>query len=381
MADLSTIKSFTCLDAIQNGDWGQLASPSFPFSDYDYLRALETSGSVGVDSGWFPQYFTAHSGDSLQGASYLYAKHHSHGEYIFDWSWAEAYERYQVPYYPKLLSAIPFTPATGPKLLLASHPDRENVAAQLIRAALQQTQVLDYSSLHYLFITDNEIGFFERAGFLIRHSFQYHWVNRGYASFVDFLGSLQSKKRKQIRKEREQLEGENLAFRALTGDELIPDHAALFYRFYLRTITEKGAIPYLTEAFFATAFETMRDRIVLFLAEDGNETVAGSLCYFKGDTLYGRYWGTTRAVRNLHFELCYYRPMEWAIARGLKRFEAGAQGEHKIARGFLPTLTYSAHWIRHSQFREAIARFIEEEKRAIDLYFEEMRNHSPYSQY
>jgi uncharacterized protein len=372
------IKAFSSLEAIQENEWSQLSSPNFPFADYAYLTALEKSGSVGSNTGWTPLYLTASRGASLEGASYLYSKDNSYGEYIFDWAWVQAYDKYHVPYFPKLLSAIPFTPATGPKILISPGAHREKVAEQLISAALQKMEDLNHTSLHYLFLAPEEIGFFEKAGFLIRHSFQYHWTNQGYASFRNFVDSLKPRKRKQILREREQLQEEKLTIRELTGDALTVDHARLFYGFYLSTIMKMGAIPYLTENFFVEVFQSMRDQIVLFLAEKEDEAVAGSVCYFKGSTLYGRYWGSTHEVRNLHFEMCYYRPIEWAIAHGIKLFEAGAQGEHKIPRGFLPALTYSAHWIRHSEFREAISRFLAEEKNAIRDLFEEMERHSPY---
>ncbi len=338
---------------------------------------MENSGSVGKNTGWTPLYLTAFSKGALQGASYLYTKEHSYGEYIFDWNWVQAYEKFQIPYFPKLLGAVPFTPATGPKFLFAAGADRESVASALITAALLEMETLNYSSLHYLFITPEEIPSFQKAGFQIRHSFQYHWSNPGYANFHDFLNSLKPRKRKQIARERAQLQDAELTLRTVTGDELTPDLAKLFYRFYLATITKMDALPYLSEDFFVEVFGTMREQIVLFIAEERGEAIAGSICYFKGDTLYGRYWGSSREVRNLHFELCYYQPIEWAIAKGIRRFEAGAQGEHKIARGFLPTLTYSAHWIRHPQFRDAIGRFIEEEKRAIRDLFEKLKEHSP----
>lgn len=354
-------------------------NPHFPFADEEYLQALAASGSVGENTGWTPIPLNVASGDRLHGTILLYEKNHSYGEYIFDWSWAEAFLRYQVPYYPKLVAAVPFTPATGPKLLFAPGVDHAAVAAELIAAALKQMEDRYQSSFHALFITPEEVGFFERAGFPIRHSYQYHWTNAGYASFADFLGALKPRKRKQIVRERDQLGEAKLGLRAITGDEITPEHAKLFFQFYLSTITKRQAIPYLNEDFFLRVFDSMRDRIVLFLAEGGKATVAGSLCYFKGDTIYGRYWGASQEIRNLHFELCYYQPIEWAIARGLKRFEAGAQGEHKLARGFLPALTYSAHWIRHPAFREAIGRFIDEEKAAIANLFEEMKANSPYS--
>lgn len=375
---MSNISIVDNLAAIPKEEWNQLSFPHFPFADYEYLLQLEKSGSVGENTGWSPRYLTARQNGKLEGASYLYSKAHSYGEYIFDWAWAEAYQRYRVPYYPKLLSMTPFTPATGPKLLMAERVDRERVASDLIASALEQMESAHQSSLHYLFLEPSEIAHFEKAGFLLRHSFQYHWTNPGYAGFEDFLSALRPRKRKQIARERAQLAEEGLTLRALSGEALTREHALLFYRFYLATIGKMGAMDYLTEEFYTGVFEAMRDNIVLFWAEKQQEPIAGALCYFKGETLYGRYWGANQEVRNLHFELCYYQPIEWAIQKGLKRFEAGAQGEHKIARGFLPTLTYSAHWIKHPQFREAISRFIDEEKAAISGYFAQSKEHSPY---
>ncbi len=364
---------------VPQSDWDRMGSENFPFADYDYLHALETSGSVGGQTGWSPLYLAALSNTKRVGATYLYAKAQSYGEYIFDWGWAEAYQRHGVPYYPKLVSAVPFTPATGPKLLLDPETDRPAVAQALIAAAVQTVEKADASSLHWLFLPKEELAFFEAAGFLLRQSYQYHWHNAGYVRFEDFLAALKPRKRKQIVREREQLKGTGLRFRSLTGEAITPSHAKLFYGFYLSTIGKRQAYPYLTEAFFTTVFATMRDRIVLFVAEEGSEIQAGSLCYFKGDTLFGRYWGAAREVRNLHFELCYYQPIEWAIRQGLKRFEAGAQGEHKLARGFVPTLTYSAHWIRHPAFRDAIEAFIEKEKLGIAEMFEQEKAHSPFA--
>lgn len=374
------IERFDRLESIPRVRWDGLSAPDFPFADYDYLLALEQSGSVGPHTGWQPRYLAATEGDRFLAVLPLYAKTHSYGEYIFDWSWAEAYLRYQVPYYPKLVSSIPFTPASGPKLLFADGAHREALAAELIAASVAEMEAHQQSSFHALFLTQQETDYFARAGMMIRHSYQYHWINRGYADFEAFLAALKPRKRKQIVRERAQLEEEGLTLRAVTGEAITEAHAQLFYRFYLSTITKRQAIPYLRPEFFSLAFASMRDRIVLFLAEAAGETVAGSLCYFKGDTLYGRYWGATREVRNLHFELCYYQPMEWAMTRRLARFEAGAQGEHKLARGFLPTLTYSAHWIRHPGFRDAIAQFIEEEKSAIATLFDEMKPHSPFTE-
>lgn len=379
MENASTqIKSFSSIDQVDSSIWEGLGAANFPFTDHAYLRALESSGSVSQERGWIPSYLIASKGTQIEGASFVYAKEHSYGEYIFDWSWAQAYERHGIEYYPKLSSAIPFTPATGPKILVRPGADREQVAKALIRSARELMDRSGSSSLHYLFIPPEEIPYFEAEGFLIRHSFQYHWKNRGYASFDDFLAALKPRKRQQILRERSQLQAEGLRLRILTGDDLQAEHAAVFYQFYASTIQKMRAIPYLTPEFFAQVFTTMKDRIVLMLAEDGDEAIAGALYFTKGDSLFGRYWGATRDVRNLHFELCYYQPIAWAIDHRLRLFEAGAQGEHKIARGLLPELTYSAHWIAHPGFRAAITRHVEDEKTRIAELFAELASKDPY---
>jgi predicted N-acyltransferase len=378
MRDDLPIETTQRLQDIGKDAWQALAPAAFPFASFDYLEALETSGAVGPGSGWSPHYFTAKDGSRVVGAAFLYGKTNSYGEYIFDWAWAEAYRRYGVPYYPKLTGAVPFTPATGPKLLLAPDADRAQIAASLIDAAKALAAGQHCSSLHYLFITPEETALFAAAGLLIRHSFQYHWKNRGYRDFEDFLDALRPRKSKQIRRERAQLQEAGLDIKLLTGATLQPEHADVFYRFYRATIEKMGAIPYLSLAFFRTVFVTMRDQVVLLLAEEAGTPIAGALFYRQGPNLYGRYWGTVKDVRNLHFELCYYRALEWAIAERIELFEAGAQGEHKIARGFLPELTYSAHWLEHAGFRDAIGGFIEQEKAEIARLFAELERQQPY---
>jgi len=367
------MKPFASLEKVSKDTWQRLCPPDFPFSEYEFLTALELSGSVGEQAGWVPQYLV----DS-QGASFLYVKNNSYGEYIFDWAWADAYHRHGVAYFPKVVSAIPFTPATGPKLLFSPGADREAVAGRLLQAAKRKTEEENASSLHYLFLTREELPFFGREEFLIRHSFQYHWKNREYGSFDDFLSALKSRKRKQILKERREAKGNGINIIRLSGESLKPEHAEIFHGFYLSTVEKMGASAYLGLDFFRRVFETMRNEIVLILAEERGQAVAGALYFEKGHSLFGRYWGASKELPYLHFELCYYQPIEYAIAKGLKVVEAGAQGEHKVARGFLPELTYSAHWIRHPAFREAIGRFIDEEKLAIASHFAAWEEHSPY---
>jgi predicted N-acyltransferase len=369
----------TNIDSIKKHDWDQLTLPDFPFHSFEFLKALEESGSLNTSSVWAPQHLTLSSGNTIVGATQLYKKTDSYGEYIFDWSWAKAYHQHGIPYFPKLTSAAPFTPATGPKILLQNANDQEAIASALIKGALDLMVKQECSSLHYLFITEKEIPIFAKDDFLIRHSFQYHWENKGFSSFDDFLATMKTKKRKQIIRERSQLKEEGLEFKVLTGDDLKSEHADVFYGFYLNTIEKMQAIPYLNKAFYRQVFSTMKNNVILMLAKEHGEPIAGALYFTGGKKLFGRYWGASKEVRNLHFELCYYLPIEWSIKQGIELFEAGAQGEHKIARGFVPRKTYSAHFIRHPGFRSAIAEFIEQEKKGIENYFADLSTHSPFN--
>ncbi|MCA1687182.1 MAG: GNAT family N-acetyltransferase [Actinobacteria bacterium] len=363
--------------------WRALEPPGFPFFDLEFLGALERSSSIGDASGWEPVYLVCKHGGRILGALCLYLKTDSYGEYVFDWDWARAYREHGLSYYPKLVAAVPFTPATGPKLLV--RPDvvgeaRAAVTRALLDAAQRLGDEISVSSTHALFLPERELGEFAERGFAVRHSLQFHWRNRGYGAFSDYLGALISKRRRQVARERRQLGGENLSIERLTGEALTGEHAATMHRFYVGTLDRKWGVPYLTEAFFAEVFETMGDRILLVLARDEltGRPVAGALNFFKGRTLYGRYWGAAEERRNLHFELCYYQAIEFAIERRLELFEAGAQGEHKHARGFLPTLTYSAHAIRHPGFKHAIEQYIAAEKDLIAGTMVAYNRHDPY---
>lgn len=334
---------------------------------------------MGENTGWIPLYVTAWEKEKPVGGLAIYQKNQSYGEYIFDWEWARAFQANGVPYYPKLTAAIPFTPATGPKLLLHPECDQEAIAALLIQSALALLGETQSHSLHFLFISDCEIPFYLKQGFLVRHSFQYHWKNHGYRSFSDFLEQFKSKKAKQVLREREQLREQNISIELLSGDRLTEEHADLMYQFYLATTEKMGAIPYLTREFFRIIFKEFSENVIFLLARKEGRPIAGTLSYFRGKNLYGRYWGAFEEVRNLHFELCYYRLIEFAIEHQLERFEAGAQGEHKIQRGFLPELTYSAHHITHPGFRHSIADFLTREKEAIEEHFRELGSHSPFA--
>src|ERR687889_1796772 len=353
------------IEDVDRDTWRTLEPPEFPFFDFEFLQALERSRSIGRRSGWSPAYLVCKNGADVLGALCLYLKTDSYGEYIFDWEWARAYRQHGLPYYPKLVAAVPFTPATGPRLLVRSDVDRATVTRTLLEAAQGLGEERRVSSSHALFLPEEELDEFVEHEFAVRHSVQFHWRNRGYGAFSDYLDAMISKRRRQVARERRQLEG--VEIERLTGHELSSEHAATMYRFYLSTSDRKWGSPYLTGAFFDEVFRTMGDRIMLAVAREevGGRPVAGALFFFKGSALFGRYWGASRTVRNLHFELCYYQGIEFAIDRGLSLFEAGAQGEHKLARGFLPAVTYSAHEIRHPAFRRAIENYIAEERAMI----------------
>ncbi len=372
---------FHSLREVAPESWNRLIGDAFPFAEYDYLLALEEGHCVGIEPGWEPRYLTRWEGKQLQAACYLYRKTNSNGEYIFDWDWANAYQRYGQRYFPKLTSAVPFTPATGPKLLVAADASNpRELQQQLLASALELVQQEGCSSLHFLFIPAEEREIYEAAGLLLRHSFQFHWQNQGYGSFEDFLSRLRSKRRKEILRERRQVQEQGLEVILLRGEEIEPKLCRVMYDFYLTTIDRKWAMPYLSYEFFQYIFTHFRDQLVLALARKQGRWVAGTINYHKGPHLFGRYWGCRQDFRSLHFELCYYRLIEYAIEQGVQRFEAGAQGAHKIQRGFLPNLTYSAHWIAHPAFHRAIGEFIEEEKRSIQSNIEDNPELSPYRQ-
>ena len=372
---------FHSLREVPPESWNRLIGDAFPFAEYDYLLALEEGHCVGIEPGWEPRYLTLWEGKQLQAACYLYRKTNSNGEYIFDWDWANAYQRYGQRYFPKLTSAVPFTPATGPKLLVAADASNpRELQQQLLASALELVQQEGCSSLHFLFIPAEEREIYEAAGLLLRHSFQFHWQNQGYGSFEDFLSRLRSKRRKEILRERRQVQEQGLEVILLRGEEIEPKLCRVMYDFYLTTIDRKWAMPYLSYEFFQYIFTHFRDQLVLALARKQGRWVAGTINYHKGPNLFGRYWGCRQDFRSLHFELCYYRLIEYAIEQGVQRFEAGAQGAHKIQRGFLPNLTYSAHWIAHPAFHRAIGEFIGEEKRSIQGNIEDNPELSPYRQ-
>lgn len=360
VADLPAADWDACADPL--GAPGR--RPANPFVTHRFLKALEDSGSVGRGTGWQPRHLALRQGGAVVAVMPLYAKGHSQGEYVFDYAWAHAFERAGGRYYPKLQAAVPFTPATGPRLLIAAQADPETAFAGLIEGMIRLADANRLSSAHVTFCTEAEWTRGGALGLLQRTGQQFHWVNDGYADFDAFLKALSSRKRKQINRERREA-NQSVAIRALTGDDLRPDHWDAFWRFYQDTGRRKWGQPYLTRAFFDRAHETLRDDMVLILAERDGRPVAGALNFAGRDALYGRYWGCTEHHPCLHFELCYYRAIDWAIAQGLARVEAGAQGEHKLARGYLPVATHSLHWIADPGFRSAVADYLEAERRAV----------------
>ena len=371
------ILHFSSFKEIDEKEWNELTEHDFPFLDHAYLPAMEEGGCVGKETGWKPAYLGIRDQGRLVGASCLYEKTNSYGEYIFDWEWAHAFERYRQNYYPKLTSAVPFTPATGRKLLVHPDADQAEVEKVLVQGALDKSRNSGASSLHYLFIREEEIPVFESMGFQIRHTFQFHWLNQDYQEFNDFLARLKSKRRKDIIRERRKVREQQIHIELLEGDAIQPEHIQVMYGFYLSTIDKKWASAYLTLDFFRQIQTTMRENMVLIMARNDQEWVAGSINYRKGNALFGRYWGCFKDYRFLHFELCYYQTIEYAINHRLALFEAGAQGSHKVQRGFLPEKTYSAHWIEHSAFRKAIFDFLDQERNALKIGLQEFES-SPY---
>lgn len=366
---------------IAPADWDAVAAPEQatgrpfdPFTTHRFLRALEVSGSTGAGTGWTAHPLVLWQAGQLVAATPLYAKGHSQGEYIFDHGWAQAFERAGGQYYPKLQIAVPFTPATGRRFL-----GPEEHRDTLLSAAIAVTQQNGLSSLHVTFCTQDEAESLAGVdGTLHRITQQFHWQNNGYATFDDFLAQLSSRKRKMIRKERETAQASGLTIRALTADQIEPSHWDAFWQFYQDTGARKWGTPYLTRAAFSQFHETMRNDMLLVLALDGDRPVAGALNFVGRDTLFGRYWGCVEDYPCLHFELCYYQAIDWAIANGLHRVEAGAQGEHKLARGYLPAPVHSLHWIADAGFRKAVARYLQEERRAVDEEIEVMTQYGPF---
>jgi predicted N-acyltransferase len=370
------------LSSIDPQQWNALldARPdATPFMRHEYLLALNVSGSAVARTGWQPQFLTVHAGDTLVAACPLYLKHHSYGEYVFDWAWADAYERHGLAYYPKLLAAVPFTPVPGPRLLARDETGRR----VLLRAMQHLAREAKLSSAHMLFLDAADQATARAEGWMMRSTVQFHWHNRAgepYSNFADFLASLQRDKRKKIQQERRRVAEAGVEFTALEGAAITRADWDFFYRCYTLTYRAHRSTPYLTRDFFARMAHTMPQNWLLFIASRGGQRVAASLIAI--DTgqgaAFGRYWGAVEAISCLHFDACYYQPLDWCIRNGYLRFEGGAQGEHKMARGLLPVQTWSAHWLAHPQFARAVSDFLEREGAGVNGYLDELNERPPF---
>jgi len=377
--DPITVKIASRIGEIAAADWNACAGNENPFVSHQFLSAMEDSGSAAPESGWGPQHLLVEdSTGGLLGVAPCYLKSHSYGEYVFDWGWADAFERAGGTYYPKLQVAVPFSPVTGPRLLVRPGQDAERTRKVLMAGLLELANQREISSLHITFCTEEERDLLAGEGFLQRLGKQFHWHNRGYETFDDFLGALTSRKRKSIRKERENANAD-VDIQVLSGDGVREEHMDAFYRFYLATVDKKWAHAYLNRTFFSLLRERMADRLVMVMAKHDGDWVGGALNLRGSDTLFGRNWGCVEQFRMLYFEACFYRAIDYAIEHGLAKVEAGAQGPHKISRGYLPSETYSAHWIRDPGFRDAVENFVQREARETEWEMDMLEEErSPY---
>jgi predicted N-acyltransferase len=350
------------LAAVDARAWNSLGGDRNPTLSYEFLRALERNGCVGERHGWLPRIFAAYTDDdTLIGAAPAYIKDNSYGEFVFDWSWADAYQQHGLHYYPKLVVAVPFTPATGQRLLIANDRNFDEIALALQRSVLAYCRAQELTGMHWLFPTGGETDWLERQGLLRRMGCQYHWHNDGYTDFDDFLARFNSRKRKKANRERRRVAEQGVTLSVHHGCDLDEFEWRMVHDFYLATYERKWGFPTLNLGFFQELGRTMGERVVVVFARHAGETVASALMLHGSDTLYGRVWGCREHFHSLHFEACYYQGIDYCIANGIARFEPGAQGEHKIARGFRPTPTWSAHWLSQPQFHDAIARYLKQE--------------------
>lgn len=382
-AEQAIIKVAQGLGAVDPAQWDACANPAGdafnPFLSHAFLHALEESGSAAQRTGWLPYHllFEDAAGD-LAGCMPMYVKGHSRGEYVFDHGWADAYERAGGNYYPKLQVSVPFTPATGPRLLTKPGPGRAAAEDQLLAAALEVARRTGVSSLHFTFLPERQWTRLGEHGLLLRNDQQFHWHNNGYKTFDDFLADLSSRKRKMIRKEREKALSNGIEVEWVTGKDLTETHWDAFYEFYMDTGQRKWGTPYLTREFFSLINERMPDDTLLIMAKRDGHMIAGALNFIGSEVLFGRNWGAIEHHPFLHFECCYYQAIDFAISRGLKRVEAGAQGEHKLARGYLPAKTYSAHWIENESFSTAVAEYLARERNHLEHDMEMLNTYSPF---
>ncbi len=376
------VQSISSMSQVEAAAWDALVGEDNPFVEHAFLYALEGSGSVGEQTGWVPQHLLVWreeaAGRRLIGAAPMYVKDNSYGEYIFDWGWAEGAQRAGLSYYPKLVSAVPHTPATGPRMLV--HPEAEipEVVRALTEGARSLADHVGASSIHWLFSPAEQAEALVPHGYMHRLSYQFHWDDQGYTCFDDYLGALRSKRRKEVRRERRDAQRCGLDIGVVSAADLTEAELDLVYRCYRNTVDDHRAIPYLTSRWFHGLGRALGHSAKVALARRDGRIVAMALAFHKGSHLYGRYWGSVDAPPGVHFELCYYRLVQWGIERGVTHIEAGAQGQHKIRRGFLPALTHSAHWIRHPGLADAVKRFVAGEAEHVQRTVDSLAEQTPY---
>ena len=371
------IKICPRIDEIDPIQWNALIEDNNPFLRHEFLSALETHGCVGETFGWIPEHIVIYEQQQLVAAMPLYKKYNSYGEFVFDNAWADAWQQNGFHYYPKLVSAIPYTPAMGQRLL-AKASSVETYYPILLKAVTELAVQLNASGFHILFPEAQQQKWLAEQGMMIRHDCQFHWTNKNYSSFDDFLAQLSSRKRKNIIKERLSVKNAGVALKRMNGHQASEQDWKKFSHFYKRTFTEKWGIATLNYSFFREVAQKLPEQVLLVMAEQNNECVAGALMYHSDTTLYGRFWGCDKTIKGLHFESCYYQGIEYCIEQGLSVFEPGAQGEHKVARGFVPTVTRSAHFLMENPFKQSIDRFIEHEKNNVLHYIDDVKQHLPY---
>ncbi|MFK5913171.1 MAG: GNAT family N-acetyltransferase [Woeseiaceae bacterium] len=374
-----TVRTIKSLHDVTSHQWNNLIDETFPFVKHEFLVALENNGAVGKEFGWITHFFLAYDEDELVGALPVYIKFNSYGEFVFDWAWADAYQQNGLRYYPKLVTSIPYTPATGPRILIEDTQRYTEIANILTQSVLSFAEESKVSSYHCLFTNKEDTEYFQNnPNFMMRLGCQFHWKNNNYKSFSHYLEFLTSKKRKQIKRERRLVNEQNIEFEILNGHTATEEQWDIYHRFYESTFERKSGMPTLSNAFFKEIARTMPDNIVLVLAKHEGVYVASAFNLRGSNSLYGRHWGCSKDFDNLHFEACYYQGLEYCIDNNLQLFEPGAQGEHKIARGFMPTKTWSAHWIAHPQFSGSIKNFLSHETEGMLDYIEELNGHSPF---
>jgi len=371
------IKICSSISEINKDQWNSLVVDNNPFIRYEFLHALESHQCVGKKFGWIPKHIAIYENNLLIGAMPLYEKHNSYGEFVFDQAWSDAYRQYGLAYFPKLVSSIPYTPIQGQRLLSLPGLEKQ-IFSTLLQTVKELAQRLNYSSFHCLFPTNNEQQWMQSQDLYTRYDCQFHWSNQSYKNFDDFLSCLSSRKRKNIRKERTSVYKNGVKLRVLDGYTATEQDWKIFTHFYQRTFTEKWGMATLNFAFFKAIAESLPEQVVLVLADNKDHCIAGSLMYKSDTTLYGRFWGCDEAIDNLHFECCYYQGIDYCIKNNLQKFKPGAQGEHKISRGFIPTLTKSSHFLTEPHFQSAIEQYVTHEQEAVLDYINQLNKHLPY---